>query len=222
MNQRKSTFAVRLSAALAGLAASAAALAVPVAETSPPPLLSGFQVDWVNVDVAPHSLADAANAMAGTGGFTILNSATQFLNTVDLSDTTVPFAGADPIFAVQVSGFIQLAAGNYQFAAYHDDGARLVIGGETVIDFPTDTSPTTTLSSVYALPAGVYSFSALGWEQGGQFVFQLGTVASPGAAIDLSSGFHAAAVPEPGVAGMLAAGLALVGWVGARRRRPGA
>lgn len=218
------TSAGQLGVALAGLATAASAMAAPVPEASPPALTTGFKVDWVSVDLTkiPHSLADADNVLAGTGGFVVTGSTTQYLNTIDFSDATVPFTASDgdPRFAVHAYGFVTLAAGSYQFAAYHDDGARLIVGGETVINFPTDTGPTTTWSAVYTLPAGVYSFDAVGWEQGGQFVFKLGTAQTVNStSIDLLNGFHAAAVPEPGAAAMLAAGLALVGWVGARRRR---
>ncbi len=207
-------------AALTGLGlATSAAWADPVPEASPPPLLSGFQFDWVEVNTSPHSINDALNALAGTGGFTIVNSASEIRPTVELNDGNVPFTDVgDPLMAVRVTGFIELAAGSYTFAAYHDDGARLVIGGQNVIEFPTDTSPTLTLSNTFTLPAGVYSFQAIGWEQGGQFVFNIGTWNAGTASIDVLAGSHAAAVPEPGAWALWLAGLGLLGWMGARRR----
>lgn len=194
--------------------ALATAHGAPVPIMPSPALVDGFKVEWAQVDVSPHSIAGAVNALNGAGGFTVLNRATQFMNTVDLQDGDVPFAGTDPLFAVRVSGLITLAAGRYSFLSFHDDGLRLIVGGDEVITFDADTPNRQTDSAFFDLVAGVYAYEAISWEQGGAFNLQLG-IDSNGAR-GFVIGSRAAVVPEPGSLGLVAFGLFAAGLVGRR------
>lgn len=217
MTSRLSRF-VSAVAAAAFCAAGASAAPIPVA--SPPALMDGFQVDWVQTDTAPHSIANAIDALNGTNGFNTLASATQYRNIINLTDADAPFAGGDPFFAVRVSGFINVpTSGNYTFIGIHDDGLRMRVGGEDVIVFDGDTGITQTNSLVYTLAAGIYAFEAITWEQGGFFNLDLGWY---GGTIPTSyiEGQHAVtAVPEPLSLALVGAGL--FGVAAIRRKRVG-
>lgn len=206
-----------LRAALLSLAGLGSAWAAPVPLASPPPTLPGFQVDWVQVSNVPHSIANALAALDQTGGFPAVASATQFLSTISLTDASVPFAGPDPTFAIRVSGFITLPAGRFSFTTFHDDGIRLTVGGEEVVRYDSDTSPRDDDSAFFDLPAGVYPYEAISWEQGGQFALSLGL--ADGNLVGLLVGEHAAtAVPAPAPAALMALPLLALIW----RRRPSA
>jgi len=194
-----------------------AAQAAPVVTSPAPALADGFRVDWAQVDAAPHSVSDALNALDGTGGATVLNRSTQYLGFVGVNDASVPFAGADPTFAVRVSGFITLGGGSYRFLSFHDDGLRIRVGGETVVLYDADTATRADDSAVYTLAAGVYAYEAISWEQGGAFVLDLGI--DDGSIRAFLPGQHAA-VPEPSA--LLLTGLALAGLGWQRRRRSAA
>jgi VCBS repeat-containing protein len=81
---------------------------------------------------------------------------------------------------IRMSGFAYLERGNYDFRVYADDGFRLKVGGETLIEFDGNQPPTTrtyTNVEVNDLISGFTSIELLYWEQGGnanlQFEFKL-------------------------------------------------
>lgn len=203
--------------AFAGFLATEA-VAVPVPVASPPPLASGFQVDWVQTDRSPHSIANAIDALNGTNGFNTLASTTEYRNIINLLDGDDPFAGGDPIFAVRVSGFINVSTtGDYMFIGIHDDGLLVRVGGEDVIVFDADTGIRETDSLVYTLAAGIYSFEAISWEQGGVFNLDLGWD-QPNIPRAYIAGQHdATAIPEPLSLALFGAGL--LGLAVTRRKR---
>jgi hypothetical protein len=195
------------------------AMAAPTPVAPPPALLDGFQVDWVQTDHSPHSIADAINALNGTGGFNTLNSATEFLTFVNLNDASVPgsFGSGDPLFAIRVTGFISIpTAGNYSLLSVHDDGIRVSVGGDQVIVFDSDTGAVETDSPFYSLAAGIYEYEAISWEQGGAFNLQLGIENGLGSR-DFLAGQHASSVPEPLSLALVGAGL--FGLASTRRKK---
>ncbi len=71
---------------------------------------------------------------------------------------------------VRMSGFLYLERGNYDFRVLADDGFRLKIGGETLLEFDGNQPPTTrTYTNVEISEAisGLTSIELLYWEQGG-------------------------------------------------------
>ncbi len=81
---------------------------------------------------------------------------------------------------IRLTGFIYLERGNYDFRVTADDGFRLKVGGETLLEFDGNQPPTTrTYNNVEVsdLISGLTSIELLYWEQGGnanlQFEFKL-------------------------------------------------
>jgi Ca2+-binding RTX toxin-like protein len=110
---------------------------------------------------------DASTARAQTGTPTGATVGTQ----TGLGRTT------DAI--IRMTGFVYLERGNYDFRVTGDDGFRLKVGGETLIEFDGNQPPTTRTFfnvEVNDLISGLTSIELLYWEQGGnanlQFEFK--------------------------------------------------
>lgn len=199
-----------------GCVSWAMAWAAPVPAVVVPALAPGFVVEWAESEQAPHSIADALAILNGTGPFTVLNRVQQVLLDIDLTDTSAPFAGVDPFFAVRVSGYVSLEADNYTFSGLHDDGLMMVLGGEEIIRFDSDTPPRTSTSAPMTLVAGLYAFTAVSWEQGGGFNLTL-RQQQAGRNPTLFAAFNA--VPEP--SSWLLVGAAFLGMAVGSRRKTG-
>lgn len=98
---------------------------------------------------------DALSAVAQTGGAN--TNATSGL-------------GATSDGAIRLAGQIYLPPGHYDFRVTADDGFRLRVGGETVMEYDANQWPTTRIVTHVALgdfERGLQSFELLYWEQGG-------------------------------------------------------
>ena len=206
----------------------ASAVPVPV---GPPLAASGNGLDsrWVQVDVAnkPDTIAEAlavlAQGAAHPGFIAEINNVSSVINYNDPLHAGARFGGTpvptnnpvdvaspgDPRFAVEHRGFLNIVnAGNYQFALGHDDGARLTLGGDIIIDFPVNTAPRGTFSPILNLGPGLYAISMVSWEQGGQFLNQLVWTNTPTGAVALVPESVLFRVPEPTTLLLLGLGLA--------------
>jgi VCBS repeat-containing protein len=76
---------------------------------------------------------------------------------------------------IRMSGLVYLERGNYDFRVTGDDGFRLKVGGETLIEFDGNQPPTTRTYNnveVSELISGLTSIELLYWEQGTNAVLQ--------------------------------------------------
>ena len=138
-----------------------------------PNLSAGSDLPAYNFTSATQELSnflytDAATAIVQTGAPVGATVGTQ----TGLGRTT------DAI--IRMTGYVYLERGNYDFRVYADDGFRLKVGGETLIEFDGNQAPTTrTFNNVEVsdLISGLTSIELLYWEQGGnanlQFEFKL-------------------------------------------------
>lgn len=143
----------------------------------------GLSALWVGTTEAndPNSTADAEALLALPPGHSDVEFWLEEMRpNIDLSDGTAGGAGPDntpagvgDAFAVVLQGYLNVKeSGPYTFSAYHDDGFRFNLGGATVMEFASDTAPTTT-STTFPLAPGLYELEYLAWEQGGAFVQEL-------------------------------------------------
>jgi len=192
---------------------------------------------WVQGDasVVPHSIAGAEALLAlqpGDPGFIEgMNTTGPDLDFLDRSSdtnglfannqpdpfTVVDAAGnplTDPTFAVSVTGTLLVAANaDFSFVVHSDDGFDFRIDGASVFQFDGDRGPSTSRIDLVALTAGSHDFELIGWEQGGQFVLELGWAPNG------SENFHVLSttpVPVPAALPLMASALA---GLGLRRRR---
>lgn len=209
-----------------GLMSAANAVPVPVGPgvvLPDPSFMSGLNSRWVEVADAntPHSITDALNILSGATPS--INEVNMAVSVIDFDDASVPLAGADPKFAVEYTGYLNLlgAVTGLQLGANHDDGFRLTLGGEIIAEFPNDTPPTQTLSAVLDLGPGLYELSFVSWEQGGAFENEFIYTFDGGKNTYLvPEGVLVKAVPEPATLTLLSLSLIGLGVMG--RRRSGA
>ena len=118
-----------------------------------------------------------ANFLDQDSSTAIVQTGTPLVGNTGLGKTT------DAI--IRMTGFVYLERGNYDFRVTADDGFRLKVGGETLLEFDGNQPPTTrTFNNVEVsdLISGLTSIELLYWEQGGnanlQFEFKLSSSAT--------------------------------------------
>jgi Ca2+-binding RTX toxin-like protein len=111
--------------------------------------------------------------------------------------------GATTDAIIRMTGFAYLERGNYDFRVTADDGFRLRVGGETLLEFDGNQPPTTRTYfnvEVSDLISGLTSIELLYWEQGGNANLQFEFKASDSAtwvpfSLDSIAFFSAATAP---------------------------
>ena len=139
-----------------------------------------------NPNLAPGSTLPAYNFTSNTqelSNFLYTDAATAIVQTgapVGATVGTQTGLGRTTDAIIRMTGSVYLERGNYDFRVYADDGFRLKVGGETLIEFDGNQPPTTrTYSNVEVsdLISGLTSIELLYWEQGGnanlEFEFKL-------------------------------------------------
>ena len=184
----------------------------------------GLNATWVDTyHNAAHSLAQASSYWS-LWFFPRLNQVTPFINHTDGTPTHTSGWLPQPAgsatydsFVVRYTGFLNVVTGGtYTFRAFTDDGFEFKLGGESIMSYVTDRSPSDSVATINLTP-GLYGLDFLVWEQGGQFVSELDWMA-PGdttySLVPTSVLFTAAPpndIPEPGMLALLGAALAALG-----------
>ena len=132
----------------------------------------------------------AGSATRALGNFLDQDSSTAFVQTGTTTGagTNVGIEtglGRTTDAVIRMTGFVYLERGNYDFRVTADDGFRLKVGGETLLEFDGNQAPTIrTFNNVEVsdLISGLTSIELLYWEQGGnaqlQFEFKLSSSAT--------------------------------------------
>lgn len=190
----------------------------------------GINARWVNVSYAPHSVASALEALGlDSNDSRYQGEINQVVSAIDVADSAihghVTGYTSDPLtpdnsYAVEYTGYINITSSDtYSFNAYTDDGFRLVIGGEIIAEYDGDRSASSTYADAY-LEAGLYTFSLIGWEQGGVFVNELSwhdSSTSAWSLVDSTVLFTSNPVPVPSA--ILLLGFGLLGLAGTNRKK---
>ncbi|WP_165672167.1 retention module-containing protein [Metapseudomonas otitidis] len=96
----------------------------------------------------------------------------KFLGSDAASLSTAPANSSDAI--VELSGSINLAAGNYQLRVTADDGFSIVIDGKVVAEYNGNQGPTAREFATFNVPAGgAHQIQIIYWDQGGQALLKV-------------------------------------------------
>ncbi|WMR32852.1 tandem-95 repeat protein, partial [Metapseudomonas otitidis] len=91
----------------------------------------------------------------------------KFLGSDAASLNTAPTNSSDAI--VELSGSVNLAAGNYQLRVTADDGFSIVIDGKVVAEYNANQGPTAREFATFNVPtSGAHQIQIIYWDQGGQ------------------------------------------------------
>ncbi len=189
----------------------------------------GLNATWVDTyHNAAHSLAQASSYWS-LWFFPRLNQVTPFINHTDGTPTHTSGWLPQPAgsatydsFVVRYTGFLNVVTGGtYTFRAFTDDGFEFKLGGESLMSYVTDRSPSDSIATIN-LTSGLYGLDFLVWEQGGQFVSELDWITPGDTTYSLvpTSVLFTSAPPndilEPGMLALFGAALAALGF---ERRR---
>lgn len=128
-------------------------------------------INYGNIDT--RSLGTNIDVAAG-GDTSVLNTANsalyQFLSqsTNADKDSIVSEAGIGKTTdaAIRVTGNVYFEAGHYDFRVYSDDGFRLLLDGQSVIEFNNNRAPSYSTKNGVYIEGGLLPVELLYWEQG--------------------------------------------------------
>ncbi|TWV84609.1 PA14 domain-containing protein, partial [Moraxella sp. VT-16-12] len=116
----------------------------------------------------------ASGETAGTGGLTTSNSQLyKFLSKSNSDGNSIVAEsglGNTTDAGIRVTGNIYLEPGQYDFRVYSDDGFRLLLDGQSVIEYDNIRAPDTSTATGVQIKGGLVPVELLYWEQGAQGV----------------------------------------------------